>query len=54
MVVRPGSLADVRAIEIQEFGTERMRRLSPEEITDRVAELRRMTTFVDAPVALRG
>ncbi|HKG17994.1 MAG TPA: PfkB family carbohydrate kinase [Solirubrobacteraceae bacterium] len=42
------------SFNVEEFGTERMQRLSPDEITDRVAELRRMTTFVDVPVALRG
>jgi sugar/nucleoside kinase (ribokinase family) len=42
------------SFNVEEFGTERMQRLSPDEITDRVAELRRMTPFVDVPVALRG
>jgi sugar/nucleoside kinase (ribokinase family) len=42
------------SFNVEEFGTERVARLTPVEITERVAELRRCTTFVDAPVALRG
>ena len=42
------------SFNVEEFGTERVRRLTPEEISDRVAELQRITTFVDVPVALRG
>ena len=42
------------SFNVEEFGTERVRRLTPEEIFERVAELRRITHFVDAPVALRG
>jgi cytidine kinase len=41
------------SFNVEAFGTERVRNLTAEEITDRVAELRRMTSFVDAPVALR-
>ncbi len=39
---------------VQEFGTERMQRLSAEEIGDRVAELQRITTFPADPLALRS
>jgi hypothetical protein len=39
---------------VQEFGTERVQRLTPEEIAQRVAELQRITTFEDATIPLRG
>ena len=39
---------------VQEFGTERVQRLTPEEIAQRVGELQRITTFEDAPIPLRG
>jgi sugar/nucleoside kinase (ribokinase family) len=39
---------------VEEFGTERVARLRPEEIVERVAELGRITQFVDVPVDLRG
>ncbi len=39
---------------VQEFGTERVQRLTPEEIAQRVAELQQITTFEDAPIPLRG
>jgi cytidine kinase len=42
------------SFNVEEFGTERVRRLTPEEIGDRVAELQRITHFSDAPVALRA
>jgi len=38
---------------VEEFGTERVARLTADEISRRVGELARMTTFTDAPVALR-
>ncbi|MFL5819591.1 MAG: PfkB family carbohydrate kinase [Solirubrobacteraceae bacterium] len=41
------------SFNVEEFGTERVRRLTAEEITARVAALRRMTTFTDAPAVLR-
>ncbi len=41
------------SFNVSEFGTERVARLQPHEIVDRVDELRRITTFTDAPVALR-
>jgi sugar/nucleoside kinase (ribokinase family) len=41
------------SFNVSEFGTERVARLTPEEITERVAELQRITTFADAPVPLR-
>jgi sugar/nucleoside kinase (ribokinase family) len=41
------------SFNVEEFGVERIVRLTREEIADRVAELRRMTHFVDRPVELR-
>ena len=38
---------------VEEFGTERVARLRPDEIGERVAELGRITQFVDKPLALR-
>ncbi len=38
---------------VEEFGTERVARLRPDEIAGRVAELARITSFVTKPVALR-
>jgi sugar/nucleoside kinase (ribokinase family) len=42
------------SFNVEEFGTERVARLTAEEISARVAELQRITTFTDAPVALRA
>jgi sugar/nucleoside kinase (ribokinase family) len=42
------------SFNVQEFGTERVQRLTADEIAERVAELQRITTFHDAPIALRG
>jgi sugar/nucleoside kinase (ribokinase family) len=42
------------SFNVEEFGTERVSRLTSEEIAARVAELRSITSFVDQPVALRG
>jgi sugar/nucleoside kinase (ribokinase family) len=39
---------------VQEFGTERVARLTAVEIADRVAELAEITRFTDEPLALRG
>ena len=41
------------SFNVSEFGTERVARLTAGEIVERVAELQRITTFVDAPLALR-
>jgi sugar/nucleoside kinase (ribokinase family) len=41
------------SFNVSEFGTERVRRLRSEEITERVAHLQRITTFVHEPIALR-
>jgi sugar/nucleoside kinase (ribokinase family) len=41
------------SFNVSEFGTERVARLTPSEVVDRVAELQRITTFSDAPLALR-
>jgi sugar/nucleoside kinase (ribokinase family) len=38
---------------VEDFGVERILRLSREEIADRFADLRRMTHFVERPVELR-
>jgi sugar/nucleoside kinase (ribokinase family) len=42
------------SFNVEEFGTERVARLTAEEIADRVSDLHRMTAFTEAPVALRG
>jgi sugar/nucleoside kinase (ribokinase family) len=39
---------------VEEFGTERVARLTADEIAARVSDLHRMTAFTEAPVALRG
>ncbi len=39
---------------VEEFGTDRVARLTGEEITARVTDLQAITAFQDAPVALRG
>jgi sugar/nucleoside kinase (ribokinase family) len=39
---------------VEEFGTERVARLRPEEITGRVAELSQLTRLDEKPVVLRG
>jgi len=39
---------------VEEFGTERMQRLTAEEIGERVSELQRITTFAADPIPLRG
>ena len=41
------------SFNVEEFGVERVIRLTSEEIADRVAELRQMTHFVERPVELR-
>jgi sugar/nucleoside kinase (ribokinase family) len=41
------------SFNVEEFGTERVARLTAEEITERVSELHRMTAFSEGPVALR-
>lgn len=41
------------SFNVEEFGTERVSRLSAEEIAARVAQLQDITRFVDEPVALR-
>jgi sugar/nucleoside kinase (ribokinase family) len=39
---------------VEEFGTERVARLTPDEIAERVADLERITRFEDAPIELRA
>jgi sugar/nucleoside kinase (ribokinase family) len=41
------------SFNVEEFGTERVARLSREEITARVAELGRITRFAEKPLSLR-
>ena len=42
------------SFNVEEFGTERVARLTGGEIAERVAALARMTNFVDVPARLRG
>ena len=42
------------SFNVEQFGTERVSRLSSEEISARVAELAEMTRFVHVPATLRG
>jgi sugar/nucleoside kinase (ribokinase family) len=42
------------SFNVEEFGVERVARLTSEEISDRVAELHRVTQFTEQPIALRG
>ena len=42
------------SFNVEEFGTERVARLTAAEISERVAELVSITRFEDRPVALRG
>ncbi|HST41286.1 MAG TPA: PfkB family carbohydrate kinase [Conexibacter sp.] len=44
----------IASYNVEEFGTERVSRLTRDEVTARVAELQRITHFVDAPVELRA
>jgi sugar/nucleoside kinase (ribokinase family) len=41
------------SFNVEEFGVERVARLTKDEIADRVAELQRITRFIEKPVALR-
>ena len=42
------------SFNVEEFGTERVVRLTAPEITERVAELAKITRLVEKPLALRG
>jgi sugar/nucleoside kinase (ribokinase family) len=42
------------SFNVEEFGTERIERLASEEISERVAELGRITRFIEKPLSLRG
>jgi len=44
----------IASYNVEEFGTERVSRLTRDEVTARVAELQKITHFVDAPVELRA
>jgi sugar/nucleoside kinase (ribokinase family) len=43
----------IASFNVEAFGTEQVARLTSDEISERVSELRRITTFVERPVALR-
>ena len=42
------------SFNVEEFGTERVVRVSVEEISERVAQLQQITTFTEVPAALRS
>jgi sugar/nucleoside kinase (ribokinase family) len=42
------------SFNVEEFGIERVARLTSEEISERVSELHRVTMFDEQPIALRG
>jgi len=42
------------SFNVEEFGTDRVARLTADEVADRVAALQRMTHFELAPLTLRG
>ena len=42
------------SFNVEEFGTERVQRLTPDEVSGRVGELARITHFEDAPIELRA
>ena len=42
------------SFNVEAFGTERMQTLTPDEVTERVAELQRVTRFDASPVPLRA
>jgi len=44
----------ISSYNVEEFGTERVARLTADEVAARVDDLHRMTAFTPAPVALRG
>jgi sugar/nucleoside kinase (ribokinase family) len=44
----------VASFNVEDFGTDRVARLTSTEISDRVAELARITHFEDAPIELRA
>ncbi|MDQ3768959.1 MAG: PfkB family carbohydrate kinase [Actinomycetota bacterium] len=44
----------IASYNVQEFGTERVARLTADEVSARVADLQDMTRFEDTPLALRG
>jgi sugar/nucleoside kinase (ribokinase family) len=44
----------IASFNVEAFGVERVAALTSEEIAERVAELQRITRFVEKPIALRG
>jgi sugar/nucleoside kinase (ribokinase family) len=44
----------IASFNVEEFGVERVARLTSDEISERVADLQRITTFIEKPIALRG
>jgi sugar/nucleoside kinase (ribokinase family) len=43
----------IASFNVEEFGVERVARLTSDEISERVADLQRITTFIEKPIALR-
>jgi sugar/nucleoside kinase (ribokinase family) len=44
----------IASYNVEDFGTDRVARLTREEISDRVAELSRITRFIEKPLVLKG
>ncbi|MGB0095186.1 MAG: PfkB family carbohydrate kinase [Solirubrobacteraceae bacterium] len=44
----------IASYNVEEFGVERVARLTSAEIAERIAELQRITRFIEKPIALRG
>ncbi len=44
----------IASFNVEEFGTERVQRLTADEIGERVRDLERITRFADAPIQLRA
>ncbi len=42
------------SFSVEEFGTERVARLTSDEIAERVSELQKITQFAEKPIALKG
>jgi sugar/nucleoside kinase (ribokinase family) len=42
------------SFNVEDFGTDRVARLASDEVSDRVAELGRITRFIEKPLPLRG
>jgi hypothetical protein len=44
----------IASFNVEEFGTDRVARLTGEEIAERIEDLQRMTHFLEEPVPLRA